>query len=244
MRTTVLSGNARMERHPHKATCFPKKMLPLFFVRVFLFLSIFLYGISFQAAGQFKQVEPEAVGLSSQRFEKVDSLIQDYISRGKLAGAISLVLREGKAAHFETYGMMNLEQSRPMPEDAIFRIASMSKAITTTAVMILYEEGRFLLSDPVSEYIPAFKDPLVAIPSGDSGQYTTVPAKRPITIRHLLTHTSGITYGYGIAADAYEEVGVQGWYLAGRDETIGDVVKKNCRGSPGFPSRRTMEVWI
>jgi CubicO group peptidase (beta-lactamase class C family) len=180
------------------------------------------------SAGQFTEVTPEAVGLSSDRLERLESVIQDYVDRGKIAGTIDLVLRDGKAAHLESYGMIDRETGREMPTDAIFRIASMSKAVTTVAVMILYEEGHFRLSDPVHEFLPEFEDPVVALETsgGDEDGYETVPAERPITIHHLLTHTSGLTYGSGPASAAYEDTGLTGWYLAGKDMRIGEVVEQ------------------
>ncbi len=178
------------------------------------------------AAGQFTEVTPEAVGMSSDRLERLDSLILDYVERDKIAGAVDLVLRNGRAAHYESYGMMNRESGREMPRDAIMRIASMSKAVTTIAVMMLYEEGHFRLGDAVHEFLPEFEDPVVAVETGDGDSYETVPAEQPITIHHLLTHTSGLSYGSGPAASAYEEANLSGWYLAGMDITIGEVVDR------------------
>lgn len=176
---------------------------------------------------QFETVEPESVGLSSDRLGRLGELIQQQIDNNKMAGVNSLILRDGKAAYFESHGMIHKGEQRPMRKDAIFRIASMSKAVTSVAVMMLYEEGHFMLNDPVSDYIPAFKDQVVAVPdsTADKG-YRTVPAKRPMTVRHLLTHTAGLTYGDGVANEAYEEAGLSGWYLADKKQPIGEVVKK------------------
>ncbi len=104
--------------------------------------------------------------------------------------------------HCESFGKLDVEANTPMPTDAIFRIASQSKALTSVAIMILYEEGKLLLSDPVSKFIPEFKNSRVAVKASekDSEGYSTVPAKREITIRDLLTHTAGISYGNGPAA--------------------------------------------
>ncbi len=120
---------------------------------------------------------------------------------------------------------MNIEEQKHMTTDALFRIASMSKAITTVAAMILYEEGKFLLSDPVSKYIPGFKNPKVLVKSVDSESVKLVPAKSEITIRELMNHTSGITYGSGLQAKYYKEAGIE----SGIDPapgTIGEMVKK------------------
>jgi CubicO group peptidase (beta-lactamase class C family) len=176
--------------------------------------------------GQFATVEPEKVGFSSERFERLDQLIQKQIDEEKMAGVNTLVLRHGKAAYFKSAGMMNIEEQIPMKKDAIFRIASMSKAVTSVAVMMLYEEGKFMLNDPVADYIPAFEDPVVAVTDSSEKGYHTVPAERPITIRHLLTHTSGLTYGYGISQDVHEEAGLTGWYFADREQPIGELVNR------------------
>lgn len=102
----------------------------------------------------------------------------------------------------------------------------MSKAVTSVAVMMLYEEGKFMLNDPVADYIPAFKDPVVAVSDSSEKGYHTVPAENPITVRHLLTHTSGLTYGYGISQDVHEQAGLTGWYFADREQPIGELVNR------------------
>ena len=168
---------------------------------------------------------PESLGMSSPRLERLSSVMQDYVDKGRIAGIATLVLRGGKIAHFETYGKMDVEKNLPMRKDVILRMASMSKAVTTVAVAILIEEGRILLTDPVSKYLPAFKQTTVAVPpppgTPGTGRYGVVPAKRAITIRDLLTHTAGISYGQGSLAEAqYKEAGIIGWYLADKKEPI------------------------
>jgi CubicO group peptidase (beta-lactamase class C family) len=149
------------------------------------------------------------------------------------------VAREGQAVRYRGYGMGDLEAGKPMTTDAIFRIASMSKAVTTTAIMMLYEEGKLMLRDPVSNYIPEFKNSMVAVaaPDGSAEKFVTVKAKRPIQIRDLLTHTAGLTYGTGPAAELYRQAKFTGWYFADRDEPIGDVIKRLAalplNGQPG-----------
>ena len=150
--------------------------------------------------------KPEDVGLSSERLQRINQMIQRYIDDGEVTGAITMVSRRGKIAHFEAQGQMDLENKAPMRKDAIFRIASMSKPITAVAILILMEEGRLRLTDPVSRFIPEFKDTKVAIetapyrpaangqPARDAAYYT-MPAERAITIRDLLTHTSGLESG-------------------------------------------------
>jgi CubicO group peptidase (beta-lactamase class C family) len=190
---------------------------------VFFPLSV---GITIEAFAQFPLVAPQAAGFSATRLERIDSLIHSYIEAEQLAGAVALVLRDGKAVHQRYIGLADRENSKPMNSQTIFRLASMTKAVTTAAVMMLYEEGRFLLNDPIDRFIPEFKDPRVALPSPEGEGYITVPAKSPIRIRHLLTHQAGLTYGDGVAAEAYKAAGLQGWYFADKDESIGQCVRR------------------
>jgi CubicO group peptidase (beta-lactamase class C family) len=136
--------------------------------------------------------KPEEVGLSPERLTRIKPVMQGYIDQDKLPGLITLVARRGKVVHFEKYG--NMDKNKPMQYDTIFRIASMTKPVTGVAVMMLYEEGHFLLDDPVSKFIPGFKD--VKVFSGvEKGEMKCVEPGSPITIRDLLTHTAGLTYG-------------------------------------------------
>lgn len=139
--------------------------------------------------------QPQDVGLSAERLDRIRTVFQKDVDEGKLVGATVLVARHGKTAYFKCLGALDRETGTPMTTDAIFRLASMSKPITSTAVMILAEEGRFLLDDPVSLYIPELKDRQVAT-VGEDGEVTTEPARSEITIRELLSHTSGLTYGF------------------------------------------------
>lgn len=195
-----------------------------------LSLSILATVCVYTAAAQFPTITPESAGFSSTRLDRIDGLIQEHIDSEKIAGVVGMILRDGKAVYLKSFGMMDREADQPMRKDAIFRIASMSKAVTSVAVMMLYEEGRFLLNDPLYKFIPSFKDAVVAVePPKDSDSelpYATVPAKRPITIRHLLTHTAGLTYGDGLAEKDYRDAGLYGWYLADKDETIGVVIER------------------
>lgn len=138
--------------------------------------------------------------------------------------------RNGQDVVLKAYGSQDIENQVPMKPDTIFRIASMSKAVTSVAVMMLYEEGRFLLNDPVGKFIPEFARSVVAVPpppgSPSDVKYVTVPARRPITIRHLLTHTAGLTYGDFAAIEDYKQARLHGWYLIDHDETIGDAMKR------------------
>ena len=142
-----------------------------------------------------QEAPPESVGMSSDRLRRMDAVINDYIKQGKQAGVAVLVARNGRIVYHKAYGQDDMEAGTPLKRDAIFRIASQTKAITSIGLMLLFEEGKFLLDDPVSNYIPAFKTMTVLDKYTEKDTtYTTVPAKRPITIRQLLTHTSGISY--------------------------------------------------
>jgi CubicO group peptidase (beta-lactamase class C family) len=136
---------------------------------------------------------PETVGLSSSRLARIGQAMQKYVDGEKLAGTLTLVARHGKIAYFEPLGLMDVEAQKPMERDTIFRIYSMSKPVTSVAVMMLYEKGEFLLTDPVHEFIPAFADVrvLTQMPTG----IDLVPPQRAITIHDLLTHTAGLAYG-------------------------------------------------
>jgi CubicO group peptidase (beta-lactamase class C family) len=175
-------------------------------------------------------VPAQSVGLSAERLDRVTKTMQRYEAEGRIAGAVTLVMRRGKLAQFEATGFADLERKKPMTKDTIFRIASMSKAVTSVATMMLVEEGLLGLDTPVSRYFPAFKKTTVALraPAGAvaDSPVTVVPAKREINVRDLLTHTAGISYGRGPAAATWKAAGIQDWYLADRDETIASVVEK------------------
>lgn len=138
---------------------------------------------------------PEKVGLSATRLERISPFMQGYVDSEKLSGTITMVARRGKVAHFECVGMMDKEAGKPMEPDTIFRIYSMTKPITCVAIMMLYEEGLFQLNDPVSKFIPEFKDLKVFVKETESG-LELAEAKPEMAIWHLLTHTSGLTYGF------------------------------------------------
>ena len=136
---------------------------------------------------------PEAVGVSAERLERIRPVMQGYVDAGNLPGFLTVVARHGKIVHFETIGMRDVENNKPVEPDTIFRIYSMSKPITSVAVMMLYEEGRFQLGTPVSKFIPEFKNMKVY----NEDQTEILDAKKEITIKHLLMHTAGLTYGWG-----------------------------------------------
>ncbi len=150
-------------------------------------------------AATLPKTRPEEAGLSTERLQRVSVLVKRYIDAGEIAGAVSLVSRRGHLLMLEAQGVMDLETRKPMSTDAIFRLASMTKPITSIAVMMLHEEGRFLLDDPVSKFLPEFRTPKVALANAPNerhdGGYRLVPADREITIRDLLTHTAGLASG-------------------------------------------------
>jgi CubicO group peptidase (beta-lactamase class C family) len=165
-----------------------------------------------------------ARGFSAARLARLDSALDRYAAEERIGGAVALVLRDGKVAYERAVGWSDKEAGRRMTTDAIFRIASQSKAITSVAIMMLMEEGKLGLNDRVSRYIPAFERTTVAMKS-DTGR-AIVPASRPITLRDLLTHTAGISYGTDtVVARLYEAKALgpaagYGWYTADKDEPI------------------------
>lgn len=194
-----------------------------------LIISLFILSLALPiAAAELPRATPEMVGLSTPRLARLSELMRRYVDEGRLGGAVTLVARNGKVAHLQAFGTLDPRKSVPMTTDALFRVASQTKAVTSVAVMILFEEGKLLLDDPVSKYIPEFKETTVAVPdpAKKAPGYKIVPATRPITVRDLLTHTAGISYGYGPAQDLYKAAGLQGWFLADRDVPIGDLMKK------------------
>lgn len=175
-------------------------------------------------AQQLPIVEPEKVRMSTERFERLTSTFEGYVANEKLPGAVVLVARKGQVAYFNSFGKRDIASNSPMKKDAIFRIASQTKAIVSVGLMILQEEGKLLISDPVGKYIPEFNETTVAVAKDDG--YEVVKAKRQITIRDLLTHTAGIGYGGGPGAEKWEEAEIQGWYFAHRDEPILETIKQ------------------
>lgn len=139
--------------------------------------------------------KPEQQGFSAERLKRIDDNINEWLNDGRLNGAVALIIRNGKIVYHKAFGYDDLEKTKPIRTDNIFRIASQTKAITSVAAMILFEEGKFLLDDAVSRYIPEFAKQQVLDKFNEAdSSYTTVPAKSEVTIRQLLTHTSGIGY--------------------------------------------------
>jgi len=190
---------------------------------VSLFACLFLLAIA-AVAQDYPTAKPESVGLSAERLDRISKAVQRSIDDKRIAGAVTVVMRRGQVAWIKAQGMQDREAGKPMRTDSIFRICSMSKPITSAAVMILYEEGKFLLEDPVSKYLPEFKNPKVLVKPAGGTPYT-IPATHEITIRDLLRHTSGLTYNWnGDLGGMYRDANVAHGLLP-YDGTIGDNVE-------------------
>jgi CubicO group peptidase (beta-lactamase class C family) len=169
--------------------------------------------------------------ISAERLTRIDRLFQQYIDEARIGGAVALVLQDGKPVYERAFGWSDREAGRKMTTDTIFRIASQTKALTSVAILSLMEEGKIGLNDPAGRYIPTFAKTTVAV-ANDQGAPSVVPAKRPITIRDLLTHTAGISYGTNApVASEYEAKGLGpaagfGWYTADKEEPICDTMTR------------------
>lgn len=173
---------------------------------------------------------PAAAGLAPERLARLDAAFREAVAEGKIAGSVVFVARGGHPVELETFGWLDVEKKVPMPKDAIFRIASMTKAVTTVAALMLLEEGRLTLDAPVSRYVPSFTKTTVLVPAPRDAPAGTPPriepAKRPITIRDLMTHTAGISYGGGALEERYKAAGAWWWYLADKDETLASFIDR------------------
>ncbi len=168
------------------------------------------------ATAQLPRATPEEVGLSSERLERVGEVFSTYADEGRLAGAVGMVIRRGKVAWVDSWGLRDVASGDPMETDDLFRIYSMTKPVTSAAVMILYEEGLFFLDDPVSRYLPELGNLRVADHEASNGpdDIQTVRADRSMTVRDLLRHTSGLSYGSfsnTVVDQAYRASGLLGW---------------------------------
>ncbi len=182
------------------------------------------------AASGLVVTSPQSAGLSPERLDRISKTMQRYVAEGRVAGTVTFLMRRGALVQFEATGLADIERKVPMRKDTIFRVASMSKAVTSVAAMILIEDGLLSLETPVSRYFPAFKKTTVALRpplgAGSDSPVTIVPAKREINIRDLLTHTAGISYGRGPGAALWKAAGIQDWYLADRAEPIASLVER------------------
>ena len=184
--------------------------------------------ISCSKSSVLKEAAPETVNMSSDRLTRIDNMIQQSIDSGWIAGAVGFIARDGKIIYNKAFGVSDIDSKKAMATDNIFRIASQTKAITSISAMMLFEEGKFLLDDPVSKYIPEFKNPQVLDTFNEKDStYTTVPARREVTVRDLFTHTSGIDYA-GIGSLRMRAIYAKGGFTDGfgNDKIrIGDDIK-------------------
>ncbi len=198
----------------------------------FVWLSL-AFGLSVAVAQQSPAVAPRPVstGVSAERLTRIDRLLQGYVDEGKIAGAVALVLKDGRPVYEKAVGWSDKEARRKMMPNTLFRIASQTKALTSAAIMALVEEGKIGIQEPVGNFIASFKKTTVA-EKDEFGAPRIVPAKRPITIAQLLTHTAGISYGRDKQVEAmYEAKGLgpaagNGWYTADKDEPICETMER------------------
>ena len=175
-------------------------------------------------AGQRPAPAPRAAGIASERFARLDKVLQQYVDENRIPGAVALVLRDGQPVYDRAVGWSDKESGRKMTADTIFRIASQTKALTSVAILMLMEEGALTLTTPVSQFIPTFAKTTVVVKGATP--LATEPAKRAINIKDLLTHTAGISYGTDVAVrEQYESKGLGpaagfGWYTADKDEPV------------------------
>ncbi len=190
------------------------------------FVCLLLLSFAFSLVAQdLPKAKPEDVGMSSERLARLSQTLDGYARNERLAGGVAMVLRRGKVAYVHSFGNRDREAKSAMKPDSIFRIASQSKALTSVGIMMLQEEGKLTIGDPVSKFIPEFANSTVAVPK-EGGGYDVVKAKRQITIRDLLTHTSGASYGGGPARDKWQEAKVNSFYFSDKDEPIGETIKR------------------
>lgn len=199
-------------------------------VLMLFFLLAVIVSVSQKPSAILQVSAPESVGVSSERLKRIDNNMNEWMSDGRLNGAVALIVRNGKIVYHKAFGYDDLEKTKVMKTDMIFRIASQTKAITSVAVMILYEEGKFLLDDAISKYIPEFSKPQVLdVFNEKDTSYTTTPAKREITIRDLLTHTSGIGYsqiGSKESNAIYAKNNIMAGLGVGKDQSLAAAMKK------------------
>jgi len=186
--------------------------------------------VSLKNSPLLKEDNAIKVGMSPERLEKIDIMLEKAVAENQVPGIVALIAKKGKIVFHNAYGMAENDSDKELKKDAIFRIASQTKAITSTAVMMLWEEGKFRLDDPISRYIPEFGEAQILDTYNETdGSYTTIPAENQITIRHLLTHTSGLGYGVIDGDERFQKIyakeGITDLFTT-KDITIGESVKK------------------
>ena len=191
------------------------------------FLGTLLVALFLVPVGQSQSLQtvvPESVGMSSERLDRLVQVLDAYVDNELLAGSVTLILKDGHVVHERAAGMRDIEAADPMETDDLFRIASQTKAIVSTAVLIMQEHGRLNIEEPIGKYLPEWMETTVAVASEDG--YDVVPATRPIRIRDLLTHTAGVGWGTGPAQPEWEEADMMFWYLADRPEGIREIARQ------------------
>ena len=179
-------------------------------------------------------------GISQSRLAVLDATMKSYVADQKLAGAVVMIHQDGREVFSEAYGWRDREANDRMEENDIFRIASQTKALTSVAIMMLMEEGKLLLEDPLSKHLPEWSKTTVAV-AKEKGGYDVVPARRAITIRDLLSHSAGISYGSGPGEQAWREAGIFGWYFADKTVPVSEIVAK----MPALPmAAQPGEQWV
>lgn len=195
-------------------------------------------GVAFAQTSQ--RTETAGKELTAGQLTGVNRLLQAYVDKGRIAGGVVQIHQDGRPVLTTAVGWRDKEAKDPMRNDTLFRIASQTKALTSVAILMLMEEGKLTLSDPLSKYLPGWSSTTVAVEKPGGG-YDVVPAHRPITLHDLLTHTSGVSYGNGPAVKVWRDAGFLGWYWGDRHETIASAVSRMPRlpmaGQPG-------EQWI
>lgn len=203
--------------------------LLFFFLFTCSVLTSFTQTISNQKSPILAEASANSVGMSDERLARIDDMCTEAIEKSQIPGIVALVARNGKIVYYKAFGTADAESGRALKRDDIFRIASQTKAITATAVIMLWEQGLFKLDDPISKYIPEFSAAQILDSLYPDGTYTTKPADKAITIRHLLTHTSGIGYGVIDSDDdfkkIYHDAGVTDLFTT-KDISIEESVKK------------------
>ena len=206
------------------------------------------FALATPAQTQTRPLAAAKHALAADRVGRIDRLLQRYVDEERIPGAVALVLRNGKPVYERAVGWSDKEANRRMTPNTIFRIASQTKALTSTAILMLVEEGAVGITEPVGNFIPTFKKTTVAVRDGNS--VTTVPAKRAITIHDLLTHTAGISYGTDAdVAKLYEAKGLgpaagNGWYTADKDEPICVTMERLGHPAVRFSTRRSLRLRI
>ena len=210
----------------------------LFKLAIILVFLLFL-SVTNVSAGDFKTAKPEQVGMSSERLARMDKFMQEQIDNKKTGGIIVLVARKGKIVHHKAFGYADIESGQKLTTGHLFRLYSMTKPVTSVALLTLYEQGKFRLDDPLELYIPAFKDVMVFAGADDNGEMILEKPKRKITIHDVFRHTAGFGYGFGpdLVSKSYQEAGMDFQKMDSLKELVDKLAKQPLLYHPG-------EKWV